>query len=469
MRINFASLGYWLAQHQKLIRLVQWCIVLIYAFLLIVPSFLPLPDDSATLFHHLTVFAGFLFWGIWWPFVILSIVFFGRLWCGILCPEGSLSEFANRHGLKRRIPKWLQWGGWPFVAFGITTIYGQMISVYQYPKPVLLILGGSTAFAMVIGFLYGKSNRVWCKYLCPVTGVFALLAKLAPWRYQPMETAWNKQQLQQINEVRCPTLLPLTKMTGAANCLMCGKCGMSKNEIQLSLRSPNEEIVVHGGKKNKVYESLLIIFGLCGIALAAFQWPNSFWFAHFRDVIDSWFLAHQINWVFETNAPWWIFTHYPERGDVFSWMYGFEVVAYILMMGLSIGSLLTALIALATKISGPFSIKRFNHLAQALIPLGGCSVFIGLFANTTSILQKYANLGFIWIDDVKYALLFLATVWCVILAYQIIKQYTASLIRQLFCVFFMLVNFAIVNYSWILVLHIWAMKADRIPWNTLWV
>jgi polyferredoxin len=462
-------LGYWLAQRKKFIRYTQWVIILVYAFLLVGPSLLPLPDESATLFNHLAVLAGFVFWGIWWPFVLLSIIFFGRLWCGIFCPEGALSELANQYGLKKSIPRWIRWNGWPFVAFGMTTIYGQMISVYQYPKPALLILGGSTIAAIVIGFLYGKSGRVWCKYLCPVTGVFSLLARLAPWWYQPMQKSWEKKEIRQISQIGCPTLLPLPKMTGAANCLMCGKCGIAKNVIQLTPRSPSQEIVVAGKKKNHATESLLIIFGLCGLASGAFQWSTSFWFTHFRDVIDSWFLAHQITWVFNTNAPWWLFTHYPERGDVFSWIYGVEVIIYILAIGFFIGIILTGLISLAVRITGQWSISRFNHLTLSLIPLAGCSVFIGLLANTTGILQRYANLGFMWITDTKYILLFCATLWSTILAYKIIRGYTASRLRQVLGLMTMLVNFLLINYSWILILHVWAIKSDHIPWNTWWI
>lgn len=469
MQNKIAFVGNWLGKHQKWIRRIQWAIILVYVVLIVVPVFLPLPDDSATLLHHLTVFAGFAFWGIWWPFVIVSIVLFGRLWCGVLCPEGALTEIANQYGRKKAIPRWMRWGGWPFVAFGLTTLYGQMTSVYQYPKPVLLILGGSTMAAIIVGFLYGKSSRVWCKYLCPVTGVFGLLAKLAPWRYQPMQEAWDQNQKQAVTRVRCPTLLPLPKMASAANCLMCGKCANSMGAIQLKPRSSAEEVVVYGGNKNSLFDSILILFGLCGLALAAFQWTNSFWFEHFRDLIDSWFLVHQITWVFNTNVPWWIFTHYPERGDAFSWIYGAEVVSYILIVGCGVGLISTCLLSLAVKITGKLTITRFNHLSQALIPIGGCTVFIGLLANTTSILQKYANLGFLWLNDLKGLLLIAATTWSLYLAYQIIKRYTSSLPRLVLSLSVMLIILGMINYAWILELYIWAFKSDSLPWNTLWV
>ena len=117
MQNLLTQIGHWLGRNQKAIRAIQWVVILFYAFLIIVPPFLPLPDEAATLINNLTVFSQFMFWGIWWPFVLLSIVFFGRMWCGVLCPEGSLSEFANRFGKHKGIPQWMKWGGWPFVSF----------------------------------------------------------------------------------------------------------------------------------------------------------------------------------------------------------------------------------------------------------------------------------------------------------------------------------------------------------------
>lgn len=97
---------------------------------------------------------------------------------------------------------------------------------------MLLILGGSTVGAIIIGFLYGKSNRIWCKYLCPVTGVFALLSRLAPVHFQADQERWNRY-LGPKTTSNCPVLLPLKTMQGSANCLMCGKCNNFRNAIEL--------------------------------------------------------------------------------------------------------------------------------------------------------------------------------------------------------------------------------------------
>src|SRR5690606_36810687 len=127
----------------------QWANVAVYVSLLVVPAMLPLPDRTASIFNNLTVFAQFAFWGIWWPFVLVSMPLLGRAWCGWFCPEGMLSERASGHGRGRAIPKWMRWGGWPFVAFSLTIIYGQLVSVYQYPWAVLAVLGESTVAAIL--------------------------------------------------------------------------------------------------------------------------------------------------------------------------------------------------------------------------------------------------------------------------------------------------------------------------------
>ena len=123
--------------------------------------------------------------------MLLSTVLVGRMWCGLMCPEGALTEAVSKYSLGRSIPHWVRWSGWPFVAFAATTIYGQMISVYQYPGPALVILGFSTVAAIATALMWGRNKRVWCRFLCPVSGVFAVLAKLAPLHFRVDTKAWD--------------------------------------------------------------------------------------------------------------------------------------------------------------------------------------------------------------------------------------------------------------------------------------
>ena len=233
-RSIIAPLGDALARHVRLIRAMQWAVVGVYLVLLVVPTLLPLPDRTAHIWNDLVLFAQFAFWGVWWPFVLLSMVLVGRAWCGLFCPEGALAEFVSEHGRGGAVPRWVKWRGWPFVAFTGTTVYGQLISVYQYPGPVLVILGGSTAGAMAIGYLYGRNKRVWCRYLCPVNGVFGLLAKLAPIHFRVDAEGWEASRRagnSAVRPVNCAPLVALPKMRGNHDCHMCGRCSGFRDAI----------------------------------------------------------------------------------------------------------------------------------------------------------------------------------------------------------------------------------------------
>ncbi len=419
--------GLWMQRHRHVIQRIQWTVVAVYAVLILVPAVMPLPDAGAHLWNHLTLAAQFVFWGIWWPFVLLSMILLGRVWCGVLCPEGTLTEWASRFGRGRAIPRWMQWGGWPFVAFGMTTLYGQMVSVYQYPKAVLLVLGGSTVGAMIIGALYGREKRVWCKYLCPVNGVFSLLARLAPFHYKVDETAWRRSYLQgergrRVIPVNCAPLVPLRAMKGAAACHMCGRCAGHRDAIDLTWRSPSEEVVELGAQQGSRWDTALILYGLLGIAIGAFHWTVSPWFVALKQTSALWLIDRDILWPLNDNAPWFLLTHYPEQNDVFSWLDGALLIVYIVGTGVLYGTTLFALLAAGTRAFGRFSFTRLNHLAQALIPVAGCGVFLGLSATTVSLLRaEHVPLG--WVAFVRIGVLGAANLWSAWLAWRITAKY----------------------------------------------
>ena len=449
--------GDWLRRNQKLIQRIQWLIVLAYLALVSVPAFLPLPDRTAHIWTNLTLFAQFAFWGLWWPFVLLSMVLVGRSWCGVFCPEGALTEMVSRRGRGHAIPRWVTWKFWPFVAFVCTTVYGQMISVYQYPKPALLILGGSTAGAIAIGYLYGRNKRVWCRYLCPVNGVFGLLAKLAPVHFNVDGEAWSRSRQAHnagVTRVNCAPLVPLRLMKGNHDCHMCGRCSGFRGAIELAPRSPNQEIVEISGASSKPVETLLIVFGLMGVAVGAFHWGASPWYVEIKQNLATWLIDHGVMWPLQASAPWWIFTNYPDVNDQLTLLDGALLIFYIAATALAIGALVSACLYAATRCLGPYAPNRYHHLAQSLIPIAACGVFLGLSMTTVSLLRA-EGLTFGWLDALRVFLLGGAALWSVVLAWKIAGRWTGDYLRRCAATFSVGLAVSIGVLSWALLFWIW--------------
>ncbi len=377
-----ARLGHAMQSHRRLILALQWCVVFFYFTLLVIPAFMPLPPEDAHVYNNLRLFAQFLFWGIWWPFVMLSTMLLGRVWCGVFCPEGMLTELASRHGLGRPIPRWIRWSGWPFVAFVCTTVYGQLVSVYEYPQAALLVLGGSTVAALAVGFMYGKGKRVWCRYLCPANGVFALLAKISPLHFAVDEAAWKRYPARSAN-VDCAPLIDIRHMKSASNCHACGRCSGHRDAVQLSLRSPDREILAASNKEAGTEPALTLIFGLIGIATAAFLWSASSWFVQMKTFAAEWLIERDAFLLLQDNAPWWLLTHYPQANDVFTWLDGICILVFILGGGAALGLAVLAAIRLARWLHGDAQLS-WQRLSLALVPIGGTGIFLGLSMLTVS-------------------------------------------------------------------------------------
>ena len=400
-----ARLGLAMRRHQHVIVGVQWLVVVLYFSLLIYPTFMPLPAHDAHIVDNLRLFAQFLFWGVWWPFVMLSTMLLGRVWCGVFCPEGALTELASRHGLGRPIPRWLRWSGWPFVAFVATTVYGQLISVYEYPQAALLVLGGSTLAAVAVGLVYGRRSRVWCLYLCPANGVFGLLAKIAPLHFKVEEARW-KQDPRRLPAVNCAPLINIQKMKSASACHACGRCSGEHGAVALSLRSPAHEILATRSGQVKSGEAVTLIFGVIGIATAAFSWSSSPRFVQIKTELADWLIAQDAWALLQDNAPWWLLTHYPGAHDVFTWLDGLCILIFILGGGGMLGLAVWVGVWLAARVLNEPSVS-WQRLALALVPMAGAGVFLGLSMLTLGHL-KAEGFTLAWVPAVRSALLALA-------------------------------------------------------------
>lgn len=427
MQARLARLGLQLRRHRRAIVTLQWAVVAVYLFLVAVPAFLPLPPDEARIADNLTLFAQFAFWGIWWPGVILATALLGRVWCGHFCPEGTLSEAASRVGANRPLPDWLKWRGWPFVAFLLTTVYGQLVSVYEYPKAALLVLGGSTVAAVVVGLVWGRGHRVWCKHLCPANGVFRILARLAPLHFQVDRQAWAGSTTAP-SPIHCAPMVHIKAMTGGADCHMCGGCAGHKDAIRLALRSPNAEIARLTAHEAGGWEAATILFGMLGAATGAFQWSASPWLVAVKQALAGWLAGRGLLWPLDDGAPWWLLTHYPQVNDTFTWLDGALVLGHIAAYALALGGSAWLALAAAGRLLGDAGAWR--RLAYGLTPLAGASVFIGLSFLTSSQLSA-AGWRPTWLGDLRMTLLVLAALWSIRLLQRLAANHPSALRRRL--------------------------------------
>ncbi len=95
----------------------------------------------------------------------------------------------------------------------------------------------------------------------------------------------------------------------------------------------------------------------------------------------------------QDNAPWWLLTHYPEANDVFTWLDGALVLAYILGGGGLLGPLLAAALLRDARLP-------WQRLTMALAPLAGISVFLGLSMLTLTHL-KAVHLPLGWVGELR--------------------------------------------------------------------
>jgi polyferredoxin len=425
------EIGDWLMRNQRAIRWAQWGVVVIYLALLVIPTALPMPPRAAHIWTNATLFAQFMFWGLWWPFVLLSTVLVGRMWCGLLCPEGAITETVSKYGLGRSIPHWVRWSGWPFAAFAATTIYGQMISVYQYPAAALVILGFSTVAAIATALMWGRNKRVWCRFLCPVSGVFAVLAKIAPLHFRVDTRAWDswKKPHGAASMVNCAPLVPIRPMKGGSACHMCGRCSSYRGAVTLARRSPNHEIVHVAGLETNPVQTLLILFGMMGVAAAAFHWASSDVYIAVKQTIAEWLVEHDILWPLQALAPWWILTNYPDLNDSMSLLDGAVLIGYIVGLAVAIGGFVGLCTALSTRLLGAWSPARFHHLVQGFIPLAACGVFLGLSMTTVSLLRN-DGFDFGFVEPLRIALLGGACLWSLWLGWRIAGVYSRAALRR---------------------------------------
>ncbi|MEO0824946.1 MAG: sigma 54-interacting transcriptional regulator [Cyanobacteria bacterium J06639_16] len=225
-------------------------------------------------------FALNLFWAWWWPLILLSFPFVGRLWCAI-CPFMIYGEVTQKLSLwlvPRQLKHWPRqeaerWGGWfLFSLFVLILLWEELWDLENtaYLSACLLLL--ITAGAMIFSTIFER--RFWCRYLCPIGGMNGLFAKLSMTElraqqgtcsaecttYQCYKGGPQKGEGQATNG--CPLYSHPAQLEDNRDCVLCMTClkACPHRSVELNWRPPGIELwTTHVSRSYEVALLLLLL------------------------------------------------------------------------------------------------------------------------------------------------------------------------------------------------------------------
>jgi len=395
-------------------------VVALYLFFLLAPLLLPLPHEGERILGSLRKFAQFLFWGVGWPLIMASMLLVGRAWCGLFCPDGTMTEAISQRGRNGSIPRWMRWPGWPCAMLVATTVYGQMVGVYDFHPATLLLLGLPTLGALLTGFLYGRGRRIWCMYLCPANGVFALLSKLAPLHFRVDEAKWKAYRDTPFRLV-CPPLIDVRRMQRMSDCHACGRCSGYRDAIELAPRAPQSEILATHNVGTA--EAVTLLFGILGVGTLAMTWHGSRWFALFQSALASLPGQGGLAVLQQYAAPWWLLVNYPQANAVFTLFDGLCLLLVLLAGGGMLALALWLPLRLATAIAA-YAGLSWQRLSLALVPVAGVTLVLGLSLFTVKHL-RLGGLALAWVPPLQAGLLAAGGLFSLWLAWRMLAVVAA--------------------------------------------
>ena len=207
-------------------------------------------------------FALNLFWAWWWPAILISFPFVGRLWCAV-CPFMIYGEITQKISLilfPRQLKKWPRnaaerWGGWfLFGLFALILLWEELWNLENtaYLSACLLLL--ITAGAMIFSTIFER--RFWCRYLCPIGGMNGMFAKLSMTElraqqgtcsaecttYQCYKGGAAKGEGQETNG--CPLYSHPAQLNENRDCVLCMTClkACPHRSVEFNLRPPGIEL-----------------------------------------------------------------------------------------------------------------------------------------------------------------------------------------------------------------------------------
>ena len=420
--------------------------------LMVVPLFLPLPPDHATFYDNFTLLANFVIWGLWFPLVFVSVIFTGRSWCGVLCPLGAASEWANGIGLKRPVPRWVRWEGTPIVSFIVITVLAQTVDARGFPQGIAVVFGLAFACAVVLGFVYGpgKKKRPWCRHMCPIglmLGVFSRIGAIqfAPKRPRAGGDLYTEKGL-------CPTMIDLNRKAESRHCIECLRCVHpdAKGGLKLLARWPGTEIV-QIRKYNPNAAEIWFLFLATGLSIGGFLWLVLPQYGRLRQLVGTWAIEHGWDWI-GTAGPAWLMSVNPAGREVYTWLDFFMITAFMLACAVALTLVLAALTSLSSWIAGVLGADlrfraRYVEQAYAYMPVAMVSLVIGLGGELFEALPLLGIRAAL-IPAIKLGLFALGVLWSLVLGSRLLAGQGLGGAKRSLALLPLVAGVAVIGLAW---------------------
>ncbi|MEA5477301.1 sigma 54-interacting transcriptional regulator [Pseudanabaena galeata UHCC 0370] len=222
------------------------------------------------------------FWAWWWPLILISFPFVGRLWCSI-CPFMIYGEVVQKLSLwlfPRQLKSWNRdwaerWGGWfLFGLFVLIYLWEELWDLQNtaYLSAYLLLL--ITAGAMICSLIFER--RYWCRYLCPIGGMNGLFAKLSMTELRAQQGTCSAecttyqcykggiQKGEGLETNGCPLYSHPAQLQENRDCVLCMTClkACPHRSVEFNLRPPAIELwTTHVPRTYEVALLLLLLGG----------------------------------------------------------------------------------------------------------------------------------------------------------------------------------------------------------------
>ncbi|MGE0653564.1 MAG: 4Fe-4S binding protein, partial [Alphaproteobacteria bacterium] len=407
-----------MVRHRNHLVFVHAAMFVLFGGMMAGSALFPAEDGRAS---ALAETALFLVWGLWFPLVFLSVIFSARTWCGVLCPMGAASEWANRIGPRLAIPRWVKWPGTPVVSFVLVTIWAQTAGARDHGQAMAIVFGSTLAAALLLGFLFGRGKRAWCRHMCPIgllLGVYSRIGMLdfQPKRPRPGGDRWTERTV-------CPTMIDLKRKTESRHCLACYRCvgPKSKGGLFVRLRPPGEELSNIAAHNPNLSEVLFLFLGT-GVSLGGFLWLVLPSYQDLRLALGNWAIDHGWYWI-GTPGPRLLMSNYPAEREVFTWLDFGLITSYMLGWAVAVALVMSAATAAAAWICGRFGGKgrfsqRFVELGYQFLPVAMVSLLLGLGGKLFGALSGVA--GHEPIAILKAVLLIGGALWSLVIGHKLI-------------------------------------------------